>query len=254
MTLRKAFISTLLLFFTGISTLLHAQTLRIAVAANLQSVIKVLNADFTKQTGVTVEPIIGSSGNLVTQIKNGAPFDMFLSADMAFPESLFKAGFSMDEPVVYAWGNLIICSQKNIDLKNWVTLLQRNKVDKIAIANSAIAPYGKAAEEALIKKGIMNTIKPKLVYGESIAQVNTYISTGVVTVGFTSQSFIKDAEKTTKLYWAPIDPALYTSIQQGMVILKHGKENNFEQAQKFYKYMLSSSAQAILKQYGYHVQ
>lgn len=252
MKFKKIILTSLLLFFAII--IANAQTLQVAVAANLQSVIKALQADFKKKTSIEIQPIIGSSGNLVSQIKNGAPFDVFLSADISFPEALYKAGFSMDEPVVYTWGNLIVCSEQKVDLKNWQELLQKGKVKKIAIANPAIAPYGKAAEEALIKTGIMNKVKPKLVYGESIAQVNTYISTGVVTVGFTSQSFIKDAEKNTKLYWAPVDASLYTAIQQGMVILKHGKETNFDQAQKFYKYILSPSAKAIFTEYGYHVQ
>jgi len=244
-----------LFVFVSLFTLVsNAQTLQVAVAANLQSVIKVLQTDFKKKSGIEIQPIIGSSGNLVTQIKNGAPFDVFLSADIAFPESLFKAGFSMDEPVVYAWGNLIICSNQNINLKHWQGLLVTDAVSKIAIANPLIAPYGKAAEETLIKLGIMNSVKPKAVYGESIAQVNTYITTGAVTVGFTSQSFIKEVDKGTKLYWAAVDPNLYTAIQQGMVILKHGKEKNFDQAQKFYKYILSSSAKAIFTKYGYHVQ
>lgn len=244
------FVITFLFFAIG----LRAQTLQVAVAANLQSVIKVLQVDFKKKTGIEIQPIIGSSGNLVNQIKNGAPFDVFLSADISFPEALFKAGFAMDEPVVYTWGNLIVCSDQKIDLKDWQNLLQKGKVKKIAIANPAIAPYGKAAEEALIKTGIMNKVKPKLVYGESIAQVNTYITTGVVTVGFTSQSFIKDVDKSAKLYWAPVDASMYTAIQQGMVILKHGKETNFDQAQKFYKYILSPAAKAIFTEYGYHVQ
>jgi len=252
MKFRKLTLTSLLFLFVTIAA--HAQTLQVAVAANLQSVIKVLQADFKKKTGIDIQPIIGSSGNLVNQIKNGAPFDVFLSADISFPESLYKAGFSMDEPVVYTWGNLVVCSDQKIDLKNWQNLLQKGKVKKIAIANPAIAPYGKAAEEALIKTGIMNKVKPKLVYGESIAQVNTYITTGVVTVGFTSQSFIKDADKNVKLYWAPVDAGLYTAVQQGMVILKHGKETNFEQAQKFYKYILSPAAKAIFTEYGYHVQ
>jgi molybdate transport system substrate-binding protein len=206
MILKRTFSTSLLLLIIGTASILHAQTLQVAVAANLQSVIKVLQADFKKKSGIEIQPIIGSSGNLVTQIKNGAPFDVFLSADIALPESLYKAGFSMDEPVVYAWGNLIICSNQNINLKHWQGLLLTDAVKKIAIANPAIAPYGKAAEEAIIKLGIMNSVKGKTVYGESIAQVNTYITTGVVTVGFTSQSFIKEADKNTKLYWMAVDP------------------------------------------------
>jgi molybdate transport system substrate-binding protein len=231
-----------------------AQTLKIAVAANLQSVIKVLDADFKSKTGIVAEPIIGSSGNLVTQIKNGAPFDVFLSADMSFPDVLYKAGFTTDKPVVYALGSLIACSTQNIDVKHWQKLLLTDDVKKIAIANPTIAPYGKAAQEALIKLGLLDKVTPKLVTGESIAQVNTYIFNNVVPVGFTSQSFVYDSGQSKKLYWALVDPKLYSPIQQGVVILKHAKDNNYTQAEKFYKYLLSSSAKAIFKKYGYHTE
>ncbi|WP_295654926.1 molybdate ABC transporter substrate-binding protein [uncultured Mucilaginibacter sp.] len=231
-----------------------AQSLKVAVAANLQSVIKVLDADFAQKTGIVVEPIIGSSGNLANQIKNGAPFDIFLSADMGFPQDLYTSGFAIDKAIVYASGSLIVCSTQNINLKNWQTLILTNNVAKVAVANPAIAPYGKAAIEALAQLGLADKIKTKLVTGESIAQVNTYITTGVVTMGFTSQSLLMDAGQTVKLYWVPVEPKLYAPIEQGMVILKHAKENNLQQAEKFYQYLLSSSAKAIFIQYGYIVK
>ena len=228
-----------------------SQSLKVAVAANLQGVIKVLGNDFTQKTGISVEPIVSSSGNLSAQIKNGAPYDVFLSADMSFPENLFKEGFSLQQPAVYAYGNLIICSKQNIGFENWERLLLSNRVKKIAIANPAIAPYGKAAEESLKLKGILDDIRPKLVTGESISQVNIYITSEVVDVGFTTKSLIKDAEGKTILYWKEIDPKSYTPIKQGMIILKQTKEN--ASAQKFYDYMLSPAAKAILKEYGYGV-
>lgn len=239
------FIITIVLSASG-----FAQGLKVAVAANLQSVIKVLDADFKSKTGIVVEPIIGSSGNLVAQIKNGAPFDVFLSADMSFPDALYKAGFTLDKPVVYALGKLIICSTQNLDIKHWQTLILKDEVKKIAIANPAIAPYGKAAKEALVKLTLLDKITPKLVTGESISQVNTYIFNDAVSVGFTSQSFIYDSGQSKKLYWAAIDPKRYDPIQQGIVILKHAP--NSAHAEKFYKYLLSSSAKAIFKKYGYH--
>ena len=101
-----------------------------AVAANMQGVIKVLQKDFAKKTGIEIEPIVGSSGNLSAQIKNGAPFDVFLSADMGFPEALFKEGFSAKEPIVYAYGDLIICSTQNIGFNNWERLLLTRRKDK----------------------------------------------------------------------------------------------------------------------------
>ena len=229
----------------------YAQTIKVAVAANLQGVIKVLQKDFKQKIGIEIEPIVGSSGNLSAQIKNGAPFDVFLSADMSFPETLFKEGFGLKEPTVYAYGRLIICSTQNIGFENWERLLLTERIKKIAIANPAIAPYGKAAEESLKLKGVWDDVKPKLVSGESIAQVNTYITTGVVDVGFTTRALIKDAESKVSLYWKEIDPKSYTPIKQGMIIIKQTKEN--ANALKFYEYMLSPAAKTILKEYGYGV-
>jgi len=139
----------------------------------------------------------------------------------------------------------------DIGFENWERLLLSERVKKIAIANPAIAPYGKAAEESLKLKGILDDVKPKIVNGESIAQVNTYITTGVVDVGFTTQALIKDAEGKTKLYFSIIDPKSYSPIKQGMIIIKQTKES--ANAMKFYEYLLSPAAKTILKEYGYGV-
>ena len=229
-----------------------AQNVKVATAANLQSVIRVLGEDFKQKTGITIEPIIGSSGNLTTQIKNGAPYDVFLSAVMTFPESLYKDGFSTKKPVAYAQGSLIICSNQDVGFDNWEAILISEKVKKIAIANPGIAPYGKAAEEALYQKGIYNNIHSKIVIGESISQVNTYITTGVVEVGFTTQALVKDPGNKTPLFWKAIDPKTYSPIEQGMVLLKRDETNTG--AEKFYQYLLSPAAKAIFVEYGYLVQ
>ncbi len=235
-----------------LTTPVFAQNIKVAVAANLQSVIKELAQNFKQKTGIQIEPIVGSSGNLATQIRNGAPFDVFLSADMSFPSSLFTEGFATQKPAVYAWGSLIICSSHDINFDSWDRLLLTNQIKKIAIANPAIAPYGKAAEEALKSKGILELTKPKVVYGESISQVNTYITTGSVDIGFTTQALVKDAMNKVPLFWKAIDPKIYLPIEQGMVVLKHGKGN--ADAEKFYQYILSAAAGAIFEEYGYHIQ
>ena len=226
-----------------------AQSLKVAAAANLQSVIEVLQKDFKQKTGIDIDPIVGSSGKLVAQIKNGAPFDVFLSADMSFPESLYKESFSAKAPVVYAYGSLIICSSQDIGFENWERILMTARIKKVAIANPSVAPYGLAAEELLRKNGILENIKSKTVYGESISQVNTYITTGVVDVGFTTQALVNDPNNKTKLYWKVIDPKTYAPIQQGMVILKHAENN--PAATKFYQYILSDDAKRIFEKYGY---
>ncbi|GAA4099870.1 molybdate ABC transporter substrate-binding protein [Mucilaginibacter panaciglaebae] len=228
-----------------------AQVLRVAAAANLQSVIKVLQKDFKQKTHITIQPIISSSGKLAAQIKNGAPFDVFLSADMTLPESLYKEGFSTRPPVVYAYGSLIICSTKNIGFENWERTLLTPRIKKIAIANPAVAPYGEAAKEVLQQKGVFDNVQNKMVYGESISQVNTYITTAVVEVGFTTQALLKDQANKTIIYWKIIDPKSYSPIKQGMVILKHAAGNS--NAEKFYKYLLSANAKKIFVKYGYRI-
>lgn len=228
-----------------------AQALKVAAAANLQSVITVLQKDFKQRTGIDIEPIVGSSGKLVAQIKNGAPYDVFLSADMRFPESLYKDGFTIKAPVVYAYGSLIICSTKNIGFENWERTLLTPRIQKIAIANPAVAPYGVAASEVLQKKGILDNIHSKMVLGESISQVNTYITTGAADVGFTTQALLKDPANKTLLYWKIIDPKEYAPIKQGMVILKRAASN--ANAEKFYNYLLGPDAKKILEQYGYRI-
>jgi molybdate transport system substrate-binding protein len=229
-----------------------AQTIKVAAAANLQSIITILQKDFKQKTNIDIDPIVGSSGKLVAQIKNGAPFDVFLSADMGFPEVLYKDGFATQAPVVYANGNLIICSVKNIGFENWERTLLTPRIKKIAIANPVIAPYGLAAQQLLKKKGILDNVKSKMVYGESISQVNTYITTGVVDVGFTTQALVKDPVNKTLLFWKLIDPKTYAPIQQGIVVLKHGDTN--PDAEKFYRYILSADAKRIFEEYGYRVQ
>lgn len=246
--LRLAFIVSCLF----IPTSLFAQNLKVAAAANLQSVIRVLGADFTKKTGIVIQPIVGSSGNLTTQISNGAPFDVFLSADMTFPQKLYSDRFASQKPVVYAKGSLIICSTKDIEFDNWERMLLTPAIKKVAIANPSIAPYGKAATETLKLKGVLSEIQSKIVTGESISQVNTYITTGSVDVGFTTQALIKDLNGKQKVYWKAIDPKTYSPIEQGIVILKHGEGN--PNAEKFYRFILSADAKRIFKEYGYIVE
>src|SRR5215217_1536747 len=198
---------TALVLFISIANSI-AQSVRVAAAANLQSVIGALKADFKKETGITIQPIVGPSGKLVAQIKNGAPFDVFLSADMDFPEVLYTSGFATKKPIAYAYGKLVICSRQNIGFVNWERELLAPVVKKIVIANPDVAPYGFAAKEALQGQGIFDDVQAKLVFGESIAQVNTYITTGVVDVGFTTKALINDPANKTKLYWQVVDPKL----------------------------------------------
>lgn len=242
----------LLFLFLILSVTIQAQPLRVAVAANAQFVIRSLQADFKKTTGIEIEVIIGSSGKLTTQIKNGAPYDLFLSADMDFPEALYKEGFGINRPKVYALGSLIVCSTANFEIKNWQGLLTTGKVNKIAVANPILAPYGKAAEQAIRYYGLWNKVNSKIVLGESISQVNTYISTGVVSLGFTTEALIYESpDAATKLKWVKVDHKVYDEIKQGMLILTYAKKHNYNKALKFFTYLQSPAAKQIFRENGY---
>src|SRR5579864_8793768 len=128
MKIKQSIILTTVFLLITISSV--AQSLKVAVAANLQGVIKVLGKDFKDKTGIEIEPIVGSSGNLTTQIKNGAPYDVFLSADMTFPENLYKEGFSTRAPEVYSCGSLVICSASNIGFEKWERTVMSARIKK----------------------------------------------------------------------------------------------------------------------------
>jgi molybdate transport system substrate-binding protein len=232
--------------FTGI-----AQKLRIAVAANAQFVAKVLAEEFKKQNGIEAELIVSSSGKLTAQIEQGAPFDVFLSADMKYPQELYAKQLTTAKPQVYAYGALVIWAQKGISLKGGLKALNNPAVKKIAIANAAIAPYGKAAEQVMERSNLMSTFKPKLVYGENIAQVNQYLLTGSADVAFTAKSVVLDPAQKSNQNWVEVNRKLYQPIAQGVVLLKSSSGENLVRAKKFYGFLFSTSAKQIFKAYGY---
>lgn len=227
------------------------QPVRVAVAANAQFVLKKLSEDFQQKTGIAVEVISGSSGKLASQIKNGAPYDIFLSADMEFAQSLYTDGFTLEKPKIYAIGSLIVCSTTGADLKNWKNLISKQVPGKIAIGNPKIAPYGKAAEETLNYFNLYQAVSDRLIFAESISQVNTYVLKGAVSFGFTTESLVYELEPTASFKWQKIDPKAYSPIQQGAVLLKYAKNKNFTNNKRFFDYLFSAGAKAIFKRFGY---
>jgi molybdate transport system substrate-binding protein len=160
---------------------LNAGSINIAVAANVSYAIDELVADFqSKNPSIKVYTTIGSSGKLTAQIRNGAPYDIFLSANMLYPKSLYKDKLSDKEAVVYALGSLSIVSQKARDFTDIEALLQNKNIKRIAIANPKTAPYGIATKEALTNLDIYTTLLPKFIYGESIAQTLSYTINAVL--------------------------------------------------------------------------
>jgi len=232
-----------------------AGEINIAVAANVSYAIDELKAVFAKQHPDTkVRVTLGSSGKLTAQIKNGAPFGLFMAANMKFPASLYADGIATTKPLVYAQGALAYLSAKPMDFSKGIALVADKSVSKIAIANPKTAPYGTAAVEAMQKGGVYDAVKSKFVYAESISQTVTYALTAA-DVGFIAKSSLyspKMAQYKENVNWTSVNPALYTPIKQGIVLLKHAGESAEYKA--FYDFMLSDEAKTILRNYGYIVE
>jgi molybdate transport system substrate-binding protein len=237
----------LLLLLCPLSLL--AQPLRVAVAANAQFVMEQLGAAFQKKTGIRVESIVNSSGKLTTQIQQGAPYDVFLSADVAYPQALHKQGLTLAAPVVYAYGSLVLWSMSTLPLSADLAVLSDPAVRHVAIANPAIAPYGEATVSLLKHKKLLDQVQPKIVYGESIAQVNQYVLSGAAEVGFTAKSVVLDPSLAKRGHWVDLPPVGYSPIAQGVVVLKRTSQPNV--AQQFVQFLRSPAARRILQQFGY---
>lgn len=239
----------LLLLALSIPTL--AETLTVAVAPNVKFAFDDLQAEFKKESGIDIKPVFAASGALTAQIKNGAPFDVFVSADMGFPEEVFKSGFATVPPRLYASGILVLWTAKDFDLSDWKSLLADKRVEKIAVPNPKTAPYGREAMKLLTYLKLDETLKSKLVFAESISQSATYVQTRVVDVGFNAKSVAASKEMQGKGKWLEIKDAPVEPITQGAVILKHGHENAPAAAKKFFDFLFSPKARAIFAAHGY---
>jgi molybdate transport system substrate-binding protein len=241
----------LLLFFFLFSSLISAQTLRIAAAADLQYALPDLAAQYEKQTGVKLAITYGSSGNFFAQIQNGAPFDLFLSADMEYPRKLIDAGLADSKFVqVYATGLLILWLPPDspLDPAAGLKTLLDPRIQKIAIANPEHAPYGRAAVEAMGSAGLSDQLKSKLVFGENIAQTAQFVQSGSAQAGLIALSLaLSPALISGKRWIVPTD--LYSHIDQGLVLLKSSP--NKLAARSFLTFFYSPKARATLVHYGY---
>ena len=252
MTFMKFFVFLSLEFFLCCKG--FGQTIRMAVSANAQFVAQALKESFEKQHPGKLELVVGSSGKLTAQIEQGAPYAVFLSADMGYPQELYKKGFSVASPRVYAYGKLVLWTLKDLAIKEGLKIVQQPAVKTIAIGNPAVAPYGVAAMEAMKKVGVYDKIKNKIVYGESIAQVNQYLLTGAADLVFTAKSVVEDPAMKNKGQWIEVNDSLYQPIEQGVVVLKQAQGDGLEYAQDFYHFLFSAPAKAIFTAYGYRVK
>jgi len=231
---------------------LYASTINIAVAANVSYAIDDLKKEFNKlYPNTNVRITLGSSGKLTAQIKHGAPYDLFMAANMKYPQSLYKDGIAISKPIIYAQGGLAILSNNQRSFKHGIKLLKSKLIKRVAIANPKTAPYGKATVEALKNSNIYDDIKDKIIYGESISQTVSY-AIMAADVGIIAKSSLYSSKMkrfVKNVHWIDLDSKLYTPIDQGVVILKNGEKNS--EVKAFYDFILSSKAKEIFTKFGY---
>ncbi|EDM24003.1 molybdate ABC transporter substrate-binding protein [Caminibacter mediatlanticus TB-2] len=233
-----------LFFIIFLSTFVFAKTLYIAASSNISYAMKDLINEYKKQYKNTyIKIIYASSGKLTAQILHNAPYDIFLSANMKYPEVLYKNKKALTKPKVFARGLISLFSVKydNLSIKSLLTAKQ------IAIANPKFAPYGKAAIEMMKNAKIYNKIKDKLIYSETVTGVIPYvINSADIGIIAKSSLYSKKIKNLGKYYYKDVNISLYSPINQGVVLLTNKKE-----ARNFYNFLFTKKAKNIFKRYGY---
>jgi molybdate transport system substrate-binding protein len=253
-----------LMVFTGLLATLAGCTrdkgsqreVSVAAAADLKFAFDEVASEFqTKHPGIKVTPTYGSSGNFYAQLSNKAPFDLYLSADVDYPRKLIDSGLALQpSEFVYAIGQIVVWvpNDSRLDFARLgLKALADPSVKKLAIANPRHAPYGRAAEAALKKLGVYDTVKDRLVLGENIAQTAQFVESGAADAGIIAQSLALTATLRDKgRYWTvPLDA--YPRLEQGGVILTWARDR--EAAQALTAFMAGTEGRRILKRYGFLV-
>src|ERR1700733_4480605 len=247
--MKKLFV--FLLFLLG--SFAAAEDLVVAAAADMSAALPDLANAYTKKTGQSVKLSFGASGNLTNQIRNGAPFDIFFSADEQYPQQLIGEGLATKETLYrYAVGRLVLWvpNDSPLDLsKLGIKALLEPSVKKISIANPATAPYGRAAAAALRHFGIYDQVASRLVIGENISQAAQFVESGNAQAGLVALSHaLAPAMKDKKKWWrVPLDA--YPPLNQAAVVLSKSKQQ--DAARKFLQFLSSPEARSLLAQYGF---
>lgn len=255
----RAIIATLMLVFFGVTLPNHlvqaAEVPAIAAAANIKFALDDIAMNFKQQTGLAVRISYGSSGNFVTQIQHGAPFEMMLSADEFYIEQLHKAGYTQDAGVIYAIGRLALAAPKQSELildSELVGLGQfitDGKLKRFAIANPDHAPYGERAREVLKSKGLWDAVQPKLILGENASQAAQFTISGSTQGGIVPLSLVLAPQFTQLANHVVIPEHLYEPLNQRMALMPNASET----AMRFYQYMQSPQAQKVLSEFGFNL-
>lgn len=246
--LKTAITGLLVILFGGCKHPSNAIKLRIAAAASVQFMVDEWAEEFSKIHEVETEIISSSSGKLTTQILNGAPYDIFFAADMSYPNVLAEKGKVQDSTKLYGYGVPVLwTTDRNLNFSDLDALLKSEKINRIAIANPKNAPYGKMAVNFLSDRGLYDALKEKLVFGESISQVNEYVLSKNVELAIGAQSVVNAPKLRGKAQHWSLDKKYW--IPQGMVMLKNS--NSLKWKRQFFDFVQSPQGQDILERYGF---
>ncbi len=226
----------------------------VAAAANMAYALDALDQAFMQANpDITATSETGASGTLVAQILHGAPYDVFLSADLDFPRKLAQGGGAdASTQVTYAIGRLVLWTTRpTLDLASVAAVMRDGSVQKVSIANPNAAPYGRAAEEVLVRLGLAAVAKPKLVYGENITQTFQYVASGNVDAGFVALSLVLSPQLKDKGRYLEVPSNLYAPIAQAAVITTLGTAN--PASRRYLDFLRSPDARAILTRFGYRL-
>jgi molybdate transport system substrate-binding protein len=232
-----------------------AQTIRIAAAADLEPVLPPILEQFRQTTGINAQVTYQASAALTTQIQNGAPFDVFLSANLDYPQRLISAGLAeglgegtSGTPIIYAKGTLVLWTRKDSHLSPSVELLRNPALKRLAIANPDRAPYGKAAVAALQKLGLYDALKPRFAIAENISQAAQFVDSGNADAGLISLTSARTERLAADGLYFEIPADLYPPIEQGAVLVSKTAER--VAAKKFLVYLMSAPVQEQLRKFG----
>ena len=235
-----------------VSTLASAAEVKVAVAANFAQTLKEISTVFEKDTGHKIAITQGSTGKLYAQISQGAPFDVLLSADDETPEKLVAEGKAINGTrFTYAIGRLALWSPKPDLVDEGGQVLKTDKFRFLAIANSRVAPYGRAAVQVMQKLGVLASIEPRVVQGESITQTFQFISTGNAQLGFVALSQINENGKLKSGSAWIVPENMHEQLRQDAVLLNPGKDS--AGASAFLNFLKSDKAKKIIAAHGYQL-
>lgn len=229
--------------------------LKIAVAANLLPPMQKIEQLFEEKYPASLTIISASSGKLTSQILNGAPYDIFIAADMHYPEKVYQEGHAQNKPDALVRGKLVFWSKTKLKKEDKITdLLKSNSIKSVAIAQPELAPYGKRAQDWLEENQLDQAISGKIIFGENVGQVNQYIRSGTVEAAFTAISAMHAPELQNTGYWYPLDirqgdPA---SLNHGMVLLTNA-ESDPKAINQFLEFINSPLADDVFLEFGYDI-